>query len=341
MAREQRSHLVVSLGAMLLVSIANAATPITFYFDDQSHYQREIAAGDVHPYVITLKTGEFVRFIAQPEDVNIALALESESGNQLVAVDQLDTTSDPETLSAIVPAGGRYRLLVSVSPKWQKAGSYEVRLDERRPAVPEDRDRIEAQRLFMEGESVRSPDTAETLRAAGDLFRRASRLSLSIRDDASASDTLNNVGFVHARLGESREALDAFLRTLAIRDCLDGQRRRAGVLSNISVVLQDLGQDRKAIAFSEAALRDPSCDIHVSAISVYMIGQAYSKLGEEKTALLYYLRAENHAVAAGCGRSRAAGLRARLVALDRFRGESRSGTARYAHSTRRSMEELD
>jgi CHAT domain-containing protein len=299
MAREQRFHLVVSFGAMLVASIAAAATPITLYFDDQSHYQREIAAGDIHPYVITLNAGEFVRFIAQPEDVNIALALESESGNRLLAVDQIDTTSDPETLCAIVPAGGRYRLLVSVSPKWEKAGSYEVRLDEHRPAVPEDRDRIEAQRLFVEAENVRSTDTAETLRAAEDLYLRAFRLSLSVHDDASASDALNNVGYMRTQLGQPREAVDALLVALAFRDCIGGQRRRAGVLSNIAVALQDLGRDRNSIAFSEAALRDPSTGSRVNAISVYMIAQAYSKLGEEKTALEYYLRTLPLAVQSG------------------------------------------
>jgi CHAT domain-containing protein/predicted negative regulator of RcsB-dependent stress response len=299
MAREQRFHLVFSFGAMLIASLAAAATPVTLYFDDQSRYEREIAPGEIHPYVITLKAGEFVRFIAWGEGVNIALAFESEAGNRLFAVDQLNTISDPETLSAISPTDGRYRLLVSVSPRWKKAGSYEVHLDDRRPAVPQDRDRIEAQRLFMEAENVRSPETAESYRAAEDLYRRAFLLSQLLHDDASASDTLNNVGFVTTGLGESREALEAFLGALAIRDCVGGQRPRAGVLSNIAVVLQDLGQDRKSIAFSEAAMRDPSTDLHINAISVYMIGQAYSKLGEEKTALEYYLRALPLAVQSG------------------------------------------
>jgi len=299
MAREQRFHLVVSFGAMLVASLATAATPVTLYFDDQSRYEREIAPGEVHPYVITLNAGEFVRFVAQADGVNIALALESPSGIRVSTVDQLDTTSDPETLSAIVPTGGRYRLLVSVSPTWGKAGSYEVRLDDRRPAVPQDGDRIEVQRLFMEGENVRSPETAESFRAAEDLYARAFRLSQSIHDDATASDTLNNVGFVRTRLGEAREALEAFLGALAIRDCIGEQRRRAVVLSNIAVVLQDLGQDRRSIVFSEATLSDPSLDSHIKAINVYMLGQAYSKLGEESKALQYYLRTLPLAIESG------------------------------------------
>src|SRR6266536_2378934 len=101
MARKQPFHLF-SIGAILVASAVAGATPTTLYFADQSHYEREIAPGEIHPYVITLKADEFVRFVAQPDGVNIALALESESGIIVSAVDQIDTISDPETLVAVV-----------------------------------------------------------------------------------------------------------------------------------------------------------------------------------------------------------------------------------------------
>ena len=291
LARGQRFHLVVSFGAMLVASLATGATSVPFYFDDQSHYEREIGPGDVHPYIITLKAGEFVRFVGELNGVNIALAFDSPSGQRISTIDQLDTESDPETLSAIGPVDGRYRLLVTVNPRSGRPGSYLLRLDERRMAVPQDQDRIEAERLFMEGENVRSPETAEAFRSAETFYLRAFRLWRTLNDDASASDAMNNVGFVRTQLGEPAQAVNAFLQALALRDCVGAIRPRAGILSNIAVALQDMGQDRKAIVFSEAALRDPSSDVHINALSYYMIGQAYAKLGEEKTALVYYLRA--------------------------------------------------
>lgn len=289
MTRELRFHLVVSFGVMLVASLATAGTSVTFYFDDQNRFEREIAPGDVHPYVITLKAGEFVRFVAQPKDVNIALAFESPSATRVSTIDQLDTSSDPETLSAIATVDGRYRLLVTISPKWMNSGAYDIRLDERRPAVAQDADRIEAERLLTEGEGIRTRHTAESFQAAEELYARAFRLWRSVNDDVSASDAMNNIGYVRVLLGKPREALDAFFQALVLRDC-SADRRAAALFINIVQALQDLGQDRKAIAFSEAALRDPNTDVRVQAIGVYTIGHAYSKLGEEKTALQYYLR---------------------------------------------------
>jgi hypothetical protein len=121
MGREGSLRVAVSFAAILFGSIAaTAATSnaVTFYFDDQDRFEREIAPGEVHPYVITLRAGQFVRFVAGQDGLDVALTFESPSGTRLSRINQGDTTDEPETLSAIAETNGRYRLLVSSD--WSK-----------------------------------------------------------------------------------------------------------------------------------------------------------------------------------------------------------------------------
>ena len=291
MPRFHRFLLIVSLAALRMPSsVAAPASTVapTLFFDDQIHYERQIGPNEIHPYVITLKAGEFVHFVVQPTDVDVELAFDSPDGKRLSKVDQRGTI-DPEILSAIAEVDGRYRLYVS--SKWKGSGSYEVRVDKRRPAIAQDRNRIEAERLYAEGGDRADKATADFLRTAVDLYRRAGRLWQSVNDQAGESDSLNDLGIAQILLGEPADAVHSLERALAIRECIPELRSRAGVFSNLAIALQDLGRDRAAIAHSEAALRDPSCDHHLKAIALYMLGQAHTKLGDGMLALQYHLRA--------------------------------------------------
>ncbi len=106
------------------------------------------------------------------------------------------------------------------------------------------------------------------------------------------TDAINSIGVVRVLSGNPREGFHAFLEALALRQCLGELRPLGGILSNISVSLQDLGQDRKAIDYSEAAVRETSIgDVRLQAMSVHNLGLAYSRLGEGGRALESFLRA--------------------------------------------------
>lgn len=127
---------------------------------------RAIRAGESHRYHLTAAAGDFLFVVIEQRGIDLAASLIDPGGREVAASDALDDSFRDETIAALAAAAGRYTVVVRPAPEAEPAGRYTLRVEELRPAGPEDAVRVEAERAFADAVRHRSRDRAETLPVA-------------------------------------------------------------------------------------------------------------------------------------------------------------------------------
>jgi hypothetical protein len=135
------------------------------------------------------------------------IRLYSPDGKKVLEVDTRDVPNKPTQILWVADSHGEY--IISVSG----TGRLEVKLEELRAAGPDDRKRVEADRLLMRGISERRRSAYDqailTLSSALDFYR-------IIQDREREVYTLTDAGAVYRDVGETDNALVYLEQALAI-----------------------------------------------------------------------------------------------------------------------------
>src|SRR4051794_19800167 len=123
--------------------------------------ERTLSGKERHAYVLE-RTGGLLLVTVEQRGIDVVLSVPGKS-----AVEVNTAGSRWGTESLLLPAGTE-TLRIEVSPAVPEApaGRYEVRVEPLADATAEDRDRIEAERLFTEAGALPRQGTAEGLRGA-------------------------------------------------------------------------------------------------------------------------------------------------------------------------------
>lgn len=125
--------------------------------------RREITGAETHAYRFDLRADEFFQVRVEQKGVDVLLKLVDAGGGLLTSADSPNEAEGPETLTWVVTRAGTYELdVVTFNDKAGK-GSYTIRREPPRTATPQDRRRVEVERLFAEGMAARDKEgQAET-----------------------------------------------------------------------------------------------------------------------------------------------------------------------------------
>lgn len=152
-----------------------------------AQHRRHLKLGEtvarVHRYQVTLRAGQFLRAVVKERrGVNVVLTLLAPSRRKLIAFGanydrierplSLSSALKTETLSYVAEGGGIYQLEVRALNE-TPPGSYELTIEELRPATAQDRQRQIAIKAFAEGEELRShtrDDIPRDDRSGGDIL---------------------------------------------------------------------------------------------------------------------------------------------------------------------------
>jgi CHAT domain-containing protein/uncharacterized protein HemY len=173
--------------------------------------ERELSGGGQDELLLNLEAGWYVRVVIDQKRLNVKAALLGPGGETLLAVDGPAGWTDPEQLSLITPSEGEYRLVVGLHDPKATAGVYKVNLEELRPALPQDADRVSAERALSEIKLLRADGQAE---ARGKALARAGEvlpLWRKIGDRQGEIDILFEVGL----LEQSGQRIPDAIATLA------------------------------------------------------------------------------------------------------------------------------
>jgi CHAT domain-containing protein/Tfp pilus assembly protein PilF len=255
--------------------------------------ERELAAGQVHTWRLTLARGDFVHLTIEQHGIDVAAALAGPDGQERLAVDAMDDELRPETLVAIVDEAGLYTVTTRPAPKAGAAGRYVLRLERSGPASDADRARVEAERAFERGRSRRSVNRAATwpgaladfetardrYQALGDRpgemkalleigvtanylarpdalapVEQAEQVARALGDRPTLARVLRVAASVHALAGRLDKAAHAVAEATTINRAIGHRAAEAHSLNYAAILHRRMGDAESAIALYEQAL---------------------------------------------------------------------------------------
>ncbi len=249
--------------------------------------ERELGGGQAHSYQLTLSAGQFLIVVVYQRGVDVAATLFGPDGNKLTEVNSPNGAHVPEPILIIVETTGNYRLAVRSLEKNAAVGRYEVKIDELRAATAQDKERIAAYNLFIEGDVLRSQQTKEALNKAVEKFQQALSLWRAANDKGGEADTYARLGSIYTNLGETKKGLEYSLAALPLRRTLGIPNQEAIALNDIGVRYYALGDYQRAGEyFAQAlALYRKAGNGRGEATSLSNLGAVDSNLGERQRAI--------------------------------------------------------
>jgi CHAT domain-containing protein/Tfp pilus assembly protein PilF len=253
----------------------------------------ELRSGETHRYSLPLRAGEFVNIVAEQLDVDLEAALLAPDGKTVAHSDLPNGDRGPEPIVAIAASAGEYTLVIRSLNRNAPAGRYEVRVSAVREATPEDRRRVEVERLVDEAHDLRSKPTSISTSAALEKYGEALAYFRSVNDRYREALTLKEIGLVRVLAGEYRKAVEAYLPALDLFTALGDRSGEASTENNLAAVFDLLGDVHAAMEHFRSALDGYRAGgQHTMEANVLNnIGKLYGDLGDWRNAVEYYRQA--------------------------------------------------
>ncbi len=268
---------------------------------------REIAAEEVHHYRLDLSAGVYLRAAVYQqkghcdgeEHVDTIVTVSSPSGQVLQTTDGPAGRTLWELISLVTTESGEHVITVAVAG--EAGGGYELEIEELRPAVPGDAQRVVAERLYTEALHRKKLASEEEKRRAIQLFERAAA-SYALADEVvEQGRCFNQVGMTYRVLSEYERAVHAYGRARELWRVAGRRDLEADVLSNLGVVHRNQGDPERALEHYLSALeiRQDLGNPVVEARILRNVAQARYDLRKTDEALADYRRALDLSQAAG------------------------------------------
>lgn len=190
----------------------------------------------------------------------------------------------------VTKEAGPYHLSVRSPDQRAKAGRYEVRVDELRPAAAQDEGRSAGERALIEGNRLSTKQTAETSRQALKFFEEAVKSFRDAGDRKREAQALYNLAETQQSLSGLREGLELFNQSLPLWREVSDRAGEAKTIVGIASMYFYLGDYRTSLEYSERALpiwRELG-SVMEEAATLTDIGVAYRSLSDYQQALDHY-----------------------------------------------------
>lgn len=249
---------------------------------------RELSAGEIHSYQISLYPGQYLRVTAEQHGADARVTLYEPGGPVLVESDC--RRREPTPVSVIAETQGAYRLDVRLLDKDDARGRYTLKVGEARRATPGDRYRVDAEKIFDEAERLLKRWEAESSRAAVDKFKGALSSWGEAGDRREQAHTLKRIGDVYQTLGEPQNALGFYNQSLALSRAARDRPGEGETLNEIAYVHLTLGENLRASELCTRALKlgRATGDRRVEAQALNNLGEVRYGLGKLQQSLEFY-----------------------------------------------------
>ncbi|MBS1789202.1 MAG: CHAT domain-containing protein [Acidobacteria bacterium] len=268
--------------------------------------ERSIAGGEQHSYAFTLEAGQYGRITVEQRAVEVVMTLYNEDGRSLIEVD----SAGKETASVIASQKTTIRVMVRARQEAGAGGTYLIRMEEHRAAVPEDQARINAERLTAEGALLSVKAAKDSLQGANEKYQAALKLWRELQDEQEEARTCYLLGLGQQAGGELQAAMESYQQSLVLSR-REGDRVRENLALNaLGTLYFRLGDKpraidcyKQALAFSQA-LGERSLETSI----LVNLGAVYKAIGDHGQAVDLYRKAVEMARELGDQTSTAAAL---------------------------------
>ena len=216
--------------------------------------ERTIAGGESHTYQINLAAGQFIRVMVEQRGIDVKVALSSPDGKPVVESDLIFNQALTEPVSYESSATGAYQLVVRSDREPSQTGAYEIRLEIKSTASPDDRKRITAESKLHEARSLVLRNKL-TDPALGPKLKEALAAFREMNDRYLERLTLENLAVFYRVAEKSMEKAEESLDlSLVIARELKNRSGEAYTLNSLALLNDRWGRPEKAIAYFEQGL---------------------------------------------------------------------------------------
>jgi CHAT domain-containing protein len=264
--------------------------------------EREISGGQSHMWQIFLSSGDYLRLSVDKKRINIKAELFAPGQSRQSGDKPILSTADGNVptshqgvsvFSYIAEASGSYDLEIHASTKESAPKRYTVKLEEQRPAAPQDKIRVLAERAEMEGALTRDSLTMEQRRQTIAHYERSLALWRELGDRESELRLLQRLVNQYHVLGELQIAQSYAGKGIEIAQALDDRYQEANLNAMLGNIYLDLGNNQQALdAYSRAREAFASSSSRMGeAVAIENIGITYHLLGDPQRAIGYFHQA--------------------------------------------------
>src|ERR1044071_2401940 len=228
------------------VQLLDASQPIT----------RNLRGCEYHYFRILFRSGQYSRIVVNQRGIDVSVKLYQPDGKIVAQSNRMTGAYGPETISWLSESGGFYKLEVSSARADQIAANYDIKILDEHTATFQNRSRIPAENVFMQGEQLREQGTRESLDQAITKYKEALELWKDLGDRAGEADTLNVIGLVEELAnGDRVKARQNFEQACQIWNSLGNSRGEAEALNNIARTYEAQGERQTALQFYTRSLQ--------------------------------------------------------------------------------------
>lgn len=252
-------------------------------------WEGEIAAGATRTWPLPMAAGDYARVTVDQAKADVAVRLLGPGGQPVAEADGPGGRKAKDQVSWIAAASGEYRLEVS----GKETGRIKVTLEDLRPSMPEDAERVKADRLYWEAEHRYFLEDKDSKRQALALCEQAIPLWERCGDKSQEIWAINRIGSIHRALGDTNTAVSFFERALALSLQTGDRDGEAQSRNNLGVAHHQMGHYEQALRELKAsrALWEEVGDSNELANTLFGLGVVQSANGEAEEGLASLNRA--------------------------------------------------
>jgi CHAT domain-containing protein len=249
--------------------------------------ERQLKVGETHRYKISPSAGIYLRVLITPQDININSKLVAENSSADIGVAFYPGGHGTHFVSLIAATSGEYQLEVGLAD--DKAGRYEVKLVELRPATEEDKIRSAAEKSETEGIQFVPAESIQDTRHRISKYEEALTHWRKLKDRKSELRVLAYLGPISRQIGERQAALEYISQAIVIAGELGSSYQEATMKVGLGNLYSGRGEYQKALELFHQARQifKNSSKKYGEAVAVSSIGTQLVELGEVNNAIPY------------------------------------------------------
>ena len=242
--------------------------------------ERELLPGNTRSFRLGLDAGRYARIAIECRGAEPDVILQGAGGETLATLKcRHDGTAFLSLVSRTVNA---LALTLRTQSVHAAPASCRVEIIELRPALPQDADRLVADRAVADAVRLRAQETEASNRRAIEQYASA-RLAWQAAGDArEEAAALRAIADVHQVLGESQEAAASYERALSIGRAAADARGEGETLAALAYLQFSLGDTGRALKNASAALASSRTagNRRGEARALSALGEAHFALGD-------------------------------------------------------------
>ncbi|MCP3964045.1 MAG: CHAT domain-containing protein [bacterium] len=249
-----------------------------------------LAPAEIHTFRLLSEADQFLHVVVDQQDVDVVATLTGPSENEMLLMDRSIGAIGPEPLMAITGAGGIHTVKVEAAAGDRPVGSYEIWVEESRPATDSDRLRADAISLFADARALYKQ---REFRSATERFSEARKAWQSLEKERWEAESLLRMGLAYARLKKWQEAASCHEEANRLFEAAGTPRWQAIALHQLGLDYLYLGDLDQAIDRYRQALplRRQAEDLRGEALTHHELALAFQRQDEVQQALDSYSRA--------------------------------------------------